>query len=148
MTHKEDTYACSIAFCRRRGAALAAVLLCGRAGRLVRRPGWHAQTPVDAGSANIALYVQHGALRLSHCLVENVSPAGYCVIIDGSVTSLKAYHTIFRKSTALNAIEVSSVTPRDMLLANCSGNGPLSTYLGGYHDYTYDSTVQLIAHGS
>jgi hypothetical protein len=93
------------------------------------------------GGQNMALYIQHGTLLLSHCLVENISPAGYGAYIDNTVTSLKAYHTTFRKSTAANAIEVSGSTTRDMLLVNCSGNGPLGTYLGGYHDYVYDSSI-------
>lgn len=93
------------------------------------------------GGQNMALYIQHGTLLLTHCLVENISPAGYGAYIDGAVTSLKARHCTFRKADAANAIEVNGAATRSMALAGCCGNGPLSAYLGGYHDYVYDSAV-------
>ena len=93
------------------------------------------------GGANMALYIQHGTLLLTHCLLENISPAGWCVYIDGTVTSLKAFHSTFRKADSTNAIEVSGTTTRNMVLADCCGNGQLSSYLGGYHDYVYDATI-------
>jgi hypothetical protein len=98
------------------------------------------QAAADGGQ-NMALYVQHGALRLEHCLVENISPAGYCLLIDGAVASLNAGHTTFRKADATYAIKVSGATTRPMTLARCCGNGPLSPLLSGYHDYVYDSTI-------
>ncbi len=97
------------------------------------------QAAADGGQ-NMVMYIQHGSLLLTHCLLENVSPAGYCVMIDNTVSSLKAYHTTFRKSTAAYAIEVSGAA-RSMVLASCCGNGPLHASLTGYHDYIYDSTI-------
>ena len=93
------------------------------------------------GGANMVLYIQGGTLLLTHSLLENVSPAGYCVYIDGAVSSLKAFHSTFRKSTSTNAIEVNGATNRSMVLARCCGNGDHGTYLIGYHDYVYDASI-------
>jgi hypothetical protein len=91
------------------------------------------------GGQNMAIYVQGGTLLLTHCLVENVSPAGYGAYIDNTVASLKAYHTTFRKSTETYAIHASLSTA--FTLAACSGNGALHPNLTGYHDYLWDATI-------
>ena len=91
------------------------------------------------GGQNMALYIQHGTLLLAHCLVENLSPAGYCVYIDNTVTSLKAYHSTFRKADATYAIHATRST--DFTLAACCGNGALHSDVTGYHDYVWDSSI-------
>ena len=92
------------------------------------------------GGANMALRISHGSLLLAGCLVENLSPAGYAVYIDNSVTSLKAYHSTFRKASGSYAIHVSGAA-REMILAGCCGNAALHPNLLGYHDYVWDSGV-------
>lgn len=92
------------------------------------------------GGANMVLRLSHGSLLLAGCLVENVSPAGYAVYIDNSVTSLKAYHSTLRKVDAGYAIHVSGAA-RAMTLAGCCGNGPLHPNLTGYHDYSWDAAI-------
>jgi len=62
------------------------------------------------------------------------------VYIDNTVTSLKAFHCTFRKSTSTNAVEVAG-SARAMVLASCCGNGALHASLTGYHDYVSDSTI-------
>jgi hypothetical protein len=93
------------------------------------------------GGQNMALYIQGGSLLLTHSLVENVSPAGYCVVIDGAVTSLKALHSTFRKSTSTEAIYVSGSTMRTFIFGKCCGNGSIDAHCDGYHDYDSDATI-------
>jgi hypothetical protein len=98
------------------------------------------QAATDGGQ-NMALYIQGGSLLLTHSLIENISPAGYCVVIDGAVTSLKALHSTFRKSDSTDSIYVTGSTTRNFILAQCCGNGTLDAHCGGYHDYVSDATI-------
>lgn len=91
------------------------------------------------GGQNMALYIQHGTLLLHGCLVENVSPAGYAVYIDNSVTSLKGYHTVFRAASATYAIHTA--LPATFSLAACCGNAALHPDVAGFHDYVWDGDV-------
>jgi hypothetical protein len=94
---------------------------------------------LEDGGQNMVLYIHGGTLLLSHCLVENVSPAGYGVYIHTSAGSLKAYHSILRKATATYAVHAAVSQP--FTLAACLGNGPLHPNLTGYQDYVYDASI-------
>jgi hypothetical protein len=96
------------------------------------------QATADGGE-NMALYLQGGSAVLEGCLVENVSPAGYGVYIDGAIDGFTARHCTFRKVDATYAIHASQSV--SACLACCCGNGPLHPNLAGYHDYVYAASI-------